>query len=252
MTGRRHFEAGGAAYAASRPTYPPELARLLAGICAARGHALDVGCGTGQFSVLLADHFARVTAVDPSRTQIDNASPRPNIHYTTGAAERFDLADDSVDLVVAAQAAHWFDLDLFYPETRRVARPGAILALITYGVPEFDGGIQAAFDQFYWHEIHDFWPPDRRHVEEGYASLPFPFSRGDLPPVAILRDWDFADFTAYVGTWSATVRAEKAGEGARITEALARLEPHWGAARRQVRWPITVLAGVVDQRPSLA
>ena len=64
-----------------------------------RGHALDLGCGTGQLSVLLAGEFDRVTATDPSASQIASAGARDNIRYAIGSAEAIDLPPASVDLI---------------------------------------------------------------------------------------------------------------------------------------------------------
>lgn len=248
MAEQRHFDEGGTEYARRRPTYPPQLAAALADQCPQTLHALDVGCGTGQMSVLLAGHFERVTATDPSASQIANAGLRDNIRYACETAERIGLADSSVDLIVAAQAAHWFDLDAFYAVARRVARPGAILALISYGVPQIQGDVGAEFDRFYWQDIHAYWPADRRHVEEGYANLPFPFPRRHLAPLVIERLWNFDELAGYIGTWSAVTRAEKAGAGIVAEQALSRLGQVWGdpVIRRPIAWPINSLLTVLD------
>jgi ubiquinone/menaquinone biosynthesis C-methylase UbiE len=129
-----HFSSRAADYAAYRPTYPPELVDYLASVCPTSNLALDCGCGTGQLAVLLADRFKRVIATDASAQQIENTEPRERVTYRVAPAERSGLPDASADLVVAAQAAHWFDQPAFYAEARRVGRPGAILALVTYGV----------------------------------------------------------------------------------------------------------------------
>src|SRR3954471_1174634 len=129
-----HFSSRAADFAAYRPTYPPELVDYLASVCPTSNLALDCGCGTGQLAVLLADRFKRVIATDASAQQIENAEPRERVTYRVAPAERSGLPDASADLVVAAQAAHWFDQPAFYAEARRVGRPGAILALVTYGV----------------------------------------------------------------------------------------------------------------------
>ncbi|MEM8751735.1 MAG: class I SAM-dependent methyltransferase [Pseudomonadota bacterium] len=240
------FDAGGAAYAAGRPTYPPALADALADAAPAEGHALDVGCGTGQLAALLAERFARVTATDPSGSQLAAASRHPRIAYREEPAERIGLPDASVDLIAAAQAAHWFDLPSFYAEARRVARPGGLLALVTYGVPEAEGPAKARFEDFYWREIHEYWPAERAHVEQGYASLDFPFEEISFPPLEIVREWSAEAMSAYVATWSATRRAREAGAGGvveRFMADLATLVPAGEAMR--VRWPIHVRAALL-------
>jgi SAM-dependent methyltransferase len=146
-----HFSLGSDRYAAFRPTYPAALADWLAGLCASTDAAWDVGCGTGQLSVLLARRFGCVFATDASAEQVAMAQPAAGVEYSVAPAERSGLADASVDLVVAAQAAHWFDLPEFYAEVRRVARPGAVVALVCYGKCEIDGAgpIDAAVERVY-------------------------------------------------------------------------------------------------------
>lgn len=236
------FDRGGAAYAAHRPDYPPELAAALARACARRGHGVDIGCGSGQLTALLAPHFDRVTGIDPSASQIAHATPAPGVTYATGRAEATGLPDGCADLIVAAQAAHWFDLPAFYAEARRIARPGAVLALVSYGVPVIAGPGAAAFARFYWHDIHAHWPPARRHVETGYRDLPFPFAPLAIAAPDITRDWDWAALRGYIDTWSATRAAARAG--VTLAPALARLARGWGPpdVPRRVRWPVTIRA----------
>lgn len=235
-----HFLSGGAAYAASRPTYPTALADALADRCARKTHALDVGCGSGQLSVLLADRFDQVTATDPSETQIKNVSEHQNITYQAEPAERIGLPDASIDLVTAAQAAHWFDLDAFYGEVRRVARPDAVLALISYGVPKMEGDVGDRLAKLYWRDIHRHWPEGRSHVEEGYQSLAFPFVEVPFPVLTITRDWTLAQLVAYVCTWSAAKRALTAGEGVIVDEFIRDLGALWPHPEKSltVTWPL--------------
>ncbi len=246
----RHFEEGGADYQRHRPNYPPELAQVLAAECANTYHALDVGCGTGQLSILLAEHFNVVTATDPSETQISNAVRRDNVRYRCEPAEKIILRDGCVDLVVAAQAAHWFDLPCFYAEATRVLHPSGALALVAYGVPTLDGVIGERFSHFYWYEIHKFWPDGRRHVEDGYRSLDFPFQERSLPPLTIERAWSLDDLVGYVSTWSATRRAREANSDQLIVRFTQELAELWGRRSnlRKIRWPITGRIGGSDVR----
>ncbi|WP_238147079.1 class I SAM-dependent methyltransferase [Rhizorhabdus dicambivorans] len=124
MSFKDHFSSHAAAYAAYRPTYPPELTAWLASTTADRGLALDVGCGSGQLTLQLTAHFDRVVATDPSAQQIANAVQHPRIDYRVAPAERSDLPDGAADLLTAAQAAHWFDLRAFFAEARRTLKPG--------------------------------------------------------------------------------------------------------------------------------
>src|SRR5271155_781134 len=109
-----HFSGHAADYRAFRPTYPPELFAFLASVAPGRDLAWDCGTGSGQAAVPLADHFARVYATDASAEQVANADPHPRVEYAVAPAENGPLADGSADLVLVAQALHWFDHDRFY------------------------------------------------------------------------------------------------------------------------------------------
>ena len=241
------FDRGGAAYAAFRPDYPPELAASLASVSPGRALAVDVGCGAGQLTVALARHFEAVIGVDPGADQIAHAGAHPRVRYVVAPAEATGLEPGRVDLITAAQAAHWFDLDAFYAEVLRLAAPGAILALITYGAPVLEPDLRARFDRFYGAEIGPFWPPERRLVDTGYAGMAFPFEELATPAFAIRRDWSPAEFLGYVGTWSAARQARKAGRGDLLDAFVEDMLRLWGAPdrRRPVVWPIRLRLGRV-------
>src|SRR5579872_1342582 len=152
-----HFSELAAGYAAHRPTYPRALVDYLAGIAPAQRLAWDCGCGSGQLSTLLAEPFEQVVATDASAEQIASAVPADRVEYRVAPAEASGLSDASVDLVTVAQAAHWFDLPAFYAEARRVARPGAGIALVTYGIMEVDDETDRVTMPFYYDVLKGYW-----------------------------------------------------------------------------------------------
>jgi len=242
-----HFSEVAAAYAAHRPTYPPALVDLLARIAPARRLAWDAGCGSGQLSALLAGPFARVWATDASTEQLARATPHPKVTYSCAPAQASGLADGVVDLATAAQAAHWFDLPAYYAEVRRVARPGGIVALISYGVMTVDPGLDAIILPFYHDVLGAYWPPERRHVDEGYRSLSFPFDELAVPSLEIRHEWRLENVVGYVGTWSAVWALTRAAGQASL-EAFRRALAHaWGPAERvrPIRWPLALRVGRV-------
>src|SRR5256885_5252495 len=162
-----YFSEHAAEYAAHRPNYPPELIDFLATVSLHTDAAWDCGCGSGQLSVLLADRFHQVIATDTSTAQLANARQHPRVEYRLGSAEESGLPDRSVDLAVAAQAAHWFDLPAYYAEVRRVTKPGGIIALITYGNIVADETVLQVLHHFYKNVTGPYWPPGRKHVEDG-------------------------------------------------------------------------------------
>jgi SAM-dependent methyltransferase len=210
---------------------------------------VDVGCGNGQLSAQLALHFDHVLGADPSADQIAHAKAHPHIQYACAPAEQLPVADHSAQLITAAQAAHWFDLPRFYEEVRRIAAPQAVLALISYGVPELDEETNARFARFYREEIGPYWPPERVLVDHGYADLPFPFTEQATPALDIRKTWNLEALLGYVSTWSAVRRVREAGR-ADILQVFAHdLGVLWGdpAHSRMVRWPIHMRMGVVSR-----
>lgn len=240
-----HFSSNAAKYAAHRPTYPTALVDFLTEVAPERNLALDCGCGTGQLSVLLASRFKRVIATDASPQQIANATPHQGIEYRTAPAEDSGLPDRSADLVTAGQAAHWFDLEAFYAEVWRVARPRAILALIAYGVLHVEGDTDELVQRFYGEVLGPYWPPERRHVEDGYRNLPFPCEGIETPALGLEVSWALVDLIGYIGTWSGVKEYEKARGRASVDDFYAELREGWGdpAARRTVRWPLSLRVG---------
>jgi SAM-dependent methyltransferase len=242
-----HFSEVAAAYAAHRPSYPAALVDFLAGIAPAQRLAWDSGCGSGQLSLLLAGSFARVVATDASPEQIARAAAHPNVEYRCARAEASGLTARVADLATAAQAVHWFDLRAYYAEVCRVVRPGGIVALTSYGVVTVDADLDAVIQPFYRDVLASYWPPERRHVDDAYRALPFPFEELDAPAFEIRLDWRLEDLIGYVGTWSAVWALEQAvGQGPFATFR-RELAGAWGsaAAVRTVRWPVALRVGRV-------
>ena len=241
-----HFSAVAPLYVRSRPTYPQELFVWLARICANRTLAWDVGAGNGQASVALAAHVAKVLATDLSEAQIAQAVRHERVDYRVAPAERSGLADGSVDLVTIAQALHWFAGEAFYAEVRRVLKPGGVVAAWTYGMLHVeDSAVDAGVSDFYHRIVGPYWPAERRHVENGYADLPFPFKAVASPPFAIQLAWTLDDLLGYCRSWSATAKYEGATGRDPVVTLERELAPAWGrrTQRRRVSWPIAIRAG---------
>ncbi len=244
-TFKDHFSSTASRYAVHRPVYPRAVAAALADRSPGRDLAWDAGCGSGQLSVVLGEVFEQVVATDASAEQIAAATPHPRVRYAVARAESSGLPEASVDCAVAAQAAHWFDLDAYYREVRRVGRPGALVALVTYAVLEVEPEIERVVDHFYRQTLEGHWPPERRLVEEGYRSLPFPFEPVEAPALALEHRWNADQLLGYVGTWSAVQSLRKAGRGADLEKFGAALREAWGDPDepRLIRWPLSLRLG---------
>jgi SAM-dependent methyltransferase len=123
------FGAVASAYERSRPGYPGDAVRWLAGETPC--DVVDLGAGTGKLTRSLAAHGHRVTAVEPIPEMLGQLEAAvPDVVGRAGSAEAIPLADASADVVTAAQAFHWFDQPVALREIARVLRSGGRLALV--------------------------------------------------------------------------------------------------------------------------
>ena len=133
-------------YAKFRPNYPQELVdRIMEfhfqGQESKRLELMvDVGCGTGQSTVIFHPYFERIIGMDISSEQLKHARENNsfnNIEFIEGSEKSFPVQDRSVDVVVSGAAAHWLNLSTFFNEIRRVLKPTGSVAIFGYWTPEF-------------------------------------------------------------------------------------------------------------------
>lgn len=249
MSFKDHFSRLSTAYSEYRPTYPSALFDYLAELCPVRRRAWDCACGSGQATLALARHFDSVIATDASAQQIAAAFPSDKVSYRVARAEDSGIESGSVDLVTVAQALHWFDLDAFYREVRRVLAPSGAIAVWTYGGLHLeDQRAEALIQEFYHDIVGPYWPPERNIVENGYRDLAFPFTELRAPVFNIEADWDLARLLGYLRTWSATARYIDDKHVDPVVALGERLAPAWGdpARVRKVTWPLAIRVGRRD------
>ena len=233
-------------YARYRPHYPDALFEQLANWAYAHDHAWDCATGNGQAAHGLARHFARVTATDASETQISNAVPHPQIAYGVAPAEDSGLEDASIDLILVAQAAHWFDMHRFNAEARRVLKPGGVVALVTYGmfqsVPEIDAMLRISYKG----ELRKHWAPERKHIEAGYETLPFDFEEIETKPMTMTVNWSLDQVLGYLNTWSGIRKLNRAEGRDLVAEWRPLIEKYWGEGLRTITWRLMIKVGRIS------
>ncbi len=166
---RAGFDADAAAYQHTRPVCPPEMfddLLRLAGL-APGSRVLEIGCGTGQATVPLAERGLAVTAVELGASLAALARVRtarfPAVAVTVSAFEAWQAADDRPwDAVVAVNSLHWVDQRVRYARPAVLLRPGGALAV---------AGCSWARPS----EAEPFWTD----VQEDYLAVGF---RGSPPP----------------------------------------------------------------------
>jgi len=227
--------------------YPVELFDWLASLIPRRDSdrvAWDTATGSGQAAIGLATHFDRVIATDTSAAQIENAVKHPRIEYRVARAEASGLAANSVDLVVAASALHWFDLPQFYEEVRRVARGGAALVAWTYHVGYVEPPFDDVFGSFYHDVVAPYFAPGARLVDDRYEDITLPGQPLEAPPFVASMRWTLPEIVDFVRTWSGVhAYVEAKGEDP-VAALIPKLKAICGdtEARVELRWPIYLRA----------
>jgi len=241
-----HFSTVSEEYAVYRPSYPDALFAWLASVAPACRLAWDCATGSGQAAIGLAAYFERVVATDASHAQVQSARRHSLVEYRVAQAESSGLEDNSVDLVTVAQAIHWFDMERFFMEARRVLVENGILAVWAYGPLVVEGdGIDSIVQRFYSDVVGPFWPAERAIVDSGYREVLLPFTPLDVPIFDMRISWNLHELLGYIRTWSATARFIDANGTDPVSQLGRQLSEYWGLAdsRRLVTWPLVVKAG---------
>src|SRR5437867_3321381 len=252
MSFKDHFSKQAADYAKFRPRYLHEMFEYLGSLAPRRQLAWDCGTGNGQAAVALASVFDRVIATDASEKQISNAQPHDRVEYRVAPAETSGLESGTVDLIMVAQALHWFDLDRFYAEAWRVLKPNGVLAASAYNLLHVEPAIDEVINRYYYEVVGPFWPPERVLVEK-FEELSFPFSEIQTPSFEMIAQWNLEHLVGYLRSWSATQRFMAAKGADPLEQITDELRGAWGNPQqaRSVIWPLTLRVGVKEMRRHL-
>mgnify|MGYP001820677035 FL=1 len=230
------------AYAHYRPRYADKLFDWLANQVPAHDLCWDCATGSGQAAMSLAHHFEKVVATDASEQQISNAIRAERIDYRVATAEDSGLDAESCDLVSVAQALHWFDIDAFFTEVDRILKPGGMLAVMSYGLFRIAPDIDDLILTLYRDILKDDWPQERKLVEQGYADIEMPYSELSVPQFYMHADWNYAQLTGYLNTWSAVKRHTRVNGVSPLQQIDKTLCSAWGdpTSMHRIEWPMTV------------
>lgn len=246
-TFKDHFSTQSADYVKYRPQYPEALFQFILSQVKHTHTAWDCATGNGQVAVVLADHFDEVYATDASANQIEHAVPNKKVSYSVATAEHSGLPDNSVDLIAVGQAIHWFDHLAFYKEAERVAKTGCLLAAWGYGYHKVSPAIDEVVQYYSDTYVGKYWPPERKHIDNAYADIPFPYAKLEIPEMYIELQMTLDGLIGYLRTWSSTQGYIKATGHDPLLDVTERLTQAWGDATeiKTVKWPIIMMAGYV-------
>jgi len=204
-----YFSGHSKIYAAFRPSYPQELYEFIFKHVKHFENAWDCATGNGQVAQGLCNHFGRVEATDISQEQLDSAFKAPNIFYSKCSAEETPFEDGYFDLITVGQALHWFDQALFFEEVKRVGKHGCMFAVWGYSILTVNEEIDRLFYHYYNNIVGSYWDEARKHIEEEYARVHFPFDKILNEKLYLKVDWSIDHFIGYLRSWSATQKFMK-------------------------------------------
>lgn len=244
-----HFNEQSENYLFFRPTYPEALYDYLLNLAGKNACVWDCATGNGQAAIPLAERFRKVIATDISQTQLDVAIKHSGIEYVCSPAEHTPIQANSIDLITVAQALHWFGLDAFYQEVRRVGKPSALLAVWCYPLGVFkDKTLDKLIRYLYEDILVTYWPKERYYIDEAYQTIAFPFKKLTTPDFIMEKKFGFKEFCGYLGTWSAIKEYQKRNGSNPLQLIVSELAAVWGDLERTriMTWPLHLLVGRIS------
>jgi ubiquinone/menaquinone biosynthesis C-methylase UbiE len=229
------------AYLDARPRYPIDWFKKIAAKTQGYNLAWDVGTGNGQAAIGLVEHYDNVVATDINEAQLKRAVKHSKIsyHHTPKDMSEDEMVslvggENSVDLIVAAQALHFFDLDTFYNVAKRVLRKqGGLIATWVYNdiiiSPEVDPIMKGLVDS-----TLPFRTPIMNLAFEGYKTIPFPFesigmgSEGKPVTLDIPHKLSLKGFLGFLRSWQPAMKAKEHGVELIDEDLISKFEEAWG------------------------
>jgi hypothetical protein len=247
MNWQDNFSQQATIYAQYRPQYPQVLYNFLQKIIKHYQLAWDCGTGNGQVATQLAGFFKKVVATDASASQLAVAKSSPKVEYRLAEAENSGLSSQSVDLITVAQAIHWFDIAAFYREVYRVAGDEAIIAIWGYGLLTVSPAIDEIIGELYTNTLGSYWDPHRKHLDEAYQKIPFPFPVIPAPLIKMQLSWSLPELIGYLNTWSSVQKFIAVNHDNPITQIEPLLQQAWNsnAILETITWDIYLKVGKV-------
>ncbi len=248
MSWKDNFSRQADIYAKYRPKYPQYLYDFLMTLVKNNHVAWDCATGNGQVATSLAAFFDKVIATDASLSQLAYAKPLPNVEYRVAKAESSGFKSNSVDLITVAQAIHWFDFEKFFSEVRRKAHNDTVIAVWGYGLLKISANLDEILQDLYANVLGDYWDRERKHLDNAYQTIPFPFKTIPTPRFSMQLEWNLADLMGYLNTWSSVQKFIVAENYSPLEKVEADLKKSWGDRNvpKKIDWDIYLKVGKVN------
>ncbi|MED7789430.1 class I SAM-dependent methyltransferase [Francisella sp. 19X1-34] len=185
-------------YQKASPSTPTEIIDYLKRYIPSNRKAWDCGTGNGQTAIKLAKFIDNIHATDISKNQLSRAFTHPNIKYfeTDESNSMFD--DESVDLITASQAAHWFDIPKFRKECLRILKQNGVVAIWTYHREiQINGKTEVIYEDFL-NTISSYFLKGPGYYTDIYKNINFNLPILKAPKFKQIKQMHFNDFIKFL------------------------------------------------------
>ncbi|SBS31260.1 Ubiquinone/menaquinone biosynthesis C-methyltransferase UbiE [Marinomonas spartinae] len=234
-------------YSRSRPTYPAELYYWLSQQVKATDVVWDSACGTGQAAIDLAAYFNRVEASDISESQIAEATPHRKVNYQVFPSEKTHYPDNYFDAICVGHALHWFHLEAFWQEVKRVMKPGGLFVCWGYNWLRVGEQEDEVIAQHVLPHLTSYWPQESRLLWDQYKDIRFPYEPIETPSFDLQCNWTMSQTMDFMRTWTASqLRIQDKGDDF-LVEANQILSTVWQnpTQKKRITLPFFVKAGKI-------
>ena len=233
-------------YSKFRPQYPEEMIEYIISFVNNKSTALDIATGNGQVAHKLSAYFKKVYATDISQKQLDNAIQAENVIYSKEPAENTSFENQKFDLIVVAQAVHWFDFEVFYKEIYRILKPDGIFAVLGYGLFTTNTDSDKILKHFYYDIVGPYWDAERKYLDENYETIPFPFEEIPTKKFENQFNWTFETLIGYLQTWSSVQHYISQNNKNPIDLIYDDLKKSWQKNDQKVTFPLLLRIGKLN------
>ena len=239
-------------YVKFRPSYPAEVLDLLIKQTQIKENAViaDIGSGTGKLTEILLRDGHSVIAVEPNAPMREAAevlfAKHPNFVSSGGSAEETGLEDNSVDLITAGQAFHWFDVPKATTEFQRILKPSGCVVLIWNRRRIEESNFQSIYDA-----ILQKWGTDYNKVKHHNVTdeVLKEFYGGEGFQIHNLEYYQEFDFEALKGrllSASYTPQADHPNHEPMMTELKKAFDENQSEGRIQFDYDTNIYIGKLD------
>ncbi|HXU25762.1 MAG TPA: methyltransferase domain-containing protein, partial [Bacteroidia bacterium] len=179
---------------------------------------------------------------------LNNAKKLNNIIYSLQAAEKTNFPNNFFNLIIVAQAVHWFNFNQFYAEVNRTVKNNSLVVIIGYGQLQINKSVDTVLNHFYKNIIGSYWDKERKYIDENYKTIPFPFKELETPIFKNQYRWTLEQLIGYLNTWSAVQHYIKSNNKNPINLIYDNLKQSWGQAKTHVvNFPLLLRVGRIQK-----